>query len=319
MTQSLASFRAALLAGWVVLSAAGWWFAKAKGVPMWAALPVLAAFLIEYPFYLVTGFADLRERFAGRNLPLYLTASALLPFLVSCWGNGVPPVANFVRLAALALALSLWYVVLPVHPLTDLGYLAVVTAVMLSRYFDQIYLAPYPGVEVARLGNLALVHISVMVLLLERRVPNTGFGFWPTWEEWRIGGLHYLYFLAIGFPIGYAIHAMKFGPVAPLWKIAGVFFGFLWVAALAEEFFCRGVLQEWLEEWTGSRQGALILTSVLFGLAHLPFRGFPNYRWVVLASILGYCCGRARNESGGIRAAVVTHTLVVVTWRGFFV
>jgi hypothetical protein len=29
-------------------------------------------------------------------------------------------------------------------------------------------------------------------------------------------------------------------------------------------------------------------------------------------------CGRARNQAGSIRASVVTHALVVATWRAFF-
>jgi len=40
---------------------------------------------------------------------------------------------------------------------------------------------------------------------------------------------------------------------------------------------------------------------------------------VPLAATLGWFCGRARNQAGSIRAAMVTHTLVVTTWRAFFV
>jgi len=50
-------------------------------------------------------------------------------------------------------------------------------------------------------------------------------------------------------------------------------------------------------------------------LIHYWFRGWP---WVPVGAILGYLCGRARNQAGGIRAGVVTHTLVVTTWRAFF-
>ena len=52
------------------------------------------------------------------------------------------------------------------------------------------------------------------------------------------------------------------------------------------------------ENWTWSRTAALIITSILFGLIHLGFRGFPNWRWALVASILGWCCGRARNQAG---------------------
>jgi hypothetical protein len=35
--------------------------------------------------------------------------------------------------------------------------------------------------------------------------------------------------------------------------------------------------------------------------------------------VLGWLCGRARNQASSIRASVVTHALVVSTWRAFFV
>ena len=43
------------------------------------------------------------------------------------------------KLIALALALGLWYRVLPVHPVTDAGFLMLVVAVKLGRYGATIY------------------------------------------------------------------------------------------------------------------------------------------------------------------------------------
>ena len=62
MAKTPGGFRAALLIGWVLLGVAGMEYAQAKAIPGSAALPVLAAFLFLYPFYLVTGFPTLRER-----------------------------------------------------------------------------------------------------------------------------------------------------------------------------------------------------------------------------------------------------------------
>jgi membrane protease YdiL (CAAX protease family) len=319
MAKSLGGFRAALLIGWTALSVAGVLYARLKGIPGWAALPALAAFLVEYPFYLVPAFSGLRERLAGTPLPGFLVASALLPYLVCCCGAVEFQFSGFVRLAALALALSLWYLVLPPVALADIAYLALLAAVLLGKYFDPIYHPLYPGLDTAILGHLALIQIAAMALMLERRVHETGYGFLPNWKEWRIGALHFLYFVPVGFPLALAIGAMRFTAPAPLWKIAGTFLGILWVVALSEEFFFRGVLQQWLEEWTWNRPAALAITSVLFGLVHVGFRGFPNWRWVLIAGVLGWFCGRARNQAGSIRAGMVTHALVVTAWRAFFV
>jgi membrane protease YdiL (CAAX protease family) len=189
---------------------------------------------------------------------------------------------------------------------------------MLGRYFDSIYPKPYHGVDATYLGKLALIQMTVMILTLERRIPETGYGFLPKWNEWRIGALHFLYFIPAGLPLALGLKAVRFAAPAPLWMIAGTFLGMLWVVVLFEEFLFRGVLQQWIEEWTWSRTAALFVTSLLFGLAHLWFRSFPNWRWVPVATLLGWVCGRARNEAGSIRAGMVTHVLVVTTWRAFF-
>ena len=120
--------------------------------------------------------------------------------------------------------------------------------------------------------------------------------------------------MALGFLLK-AGHLVK--PSDPL-KLTLYFLAFLFVLTLAEEFIFRGVLQQWIEDWTWSRRTALILTSILFGAVHLWFRHFPNWRWVIIAGTLGWFCGRARNQAGSIRAAMVTHTLVITTWRAFF-
>jgi membrane protease YdiL (CAAX protease family) len=203
--------------------------------------------------------------------------------------------------------------------LVDVAFLGLVAAVYMGKYFEAIYPPPYKGVDVAILGKLALIQIAALALMLERRVRETGYGLLPTRTDWRIGVLHYFYFLPVGFPLALALKAMRFTTPAPIWKTAGIFFGFLLVVALSEEFFFRGVLQQWIEEWTWNRSAALLITSVVFGLVHLWFVRFPNWRWVPLASVLGWFCGRARNQAGSIRAGMVTHTLVVTTWRAFFV
>src|SRR5206468_2398068 len=108
MAKSRGAFLAALLIGWVALSVVGIWFARLKGIPSWAAVPALAAILVEYPFYLVPAFPDLRERLAGARLPIFLVASAVLPYLVCCAGAVSFQFLSLVKLMALALALSLW-------------------------------------------------------------------------------------------------------------------------------------------------------------------------------------------------------------------
>jgi hypothetical protein len=98
----------------------------------------------------------------------------------------------------------------------------------------------------------------------------------------------------------------------------GTFLGVLWVVALSEEFIFRGLLEQWLECWTGSGTGALIVTSAIFGSAHLGFhRIFPNWRWAIVAGILGLFLGLAWRSARSVQASMVTHALIVTLWRVF--
>ena len=253
MAKTSGGFRATLLIGWSLLCVIGLVFARWKGIPSWAALPSLAAFLVVYPFYLVPAFPRVREQLAGAPLPGFLVASAVLPYLTACMGAIQFQFVSFVKLIALALALALWYRVLPAIPVVDVGFLVLVVAVKLGRYGAPIYPTPFKGVELGILGDLALFYMSVLVLMLDRRIGETGFGFLPTANDWRIGLRNYLYFLPPGAALAYVLHAGRLvAPSDPL-KLAGYFIGFLFGLTLAEEFFFRGVLQQWMENWTWSR------------------------------------------------------------------
>ncbi|MGD0500915.1 MAG: CPBP family glutamic-type intramembrane protease [Bryobacteraceae bacterium] len=318
MAQWLRGYRGTLWIGWAALCVVGISYARVRGVPGWVAAPALAAFLVAYPFYLVAAFPSVRERVAGPRLPFFLTASIALPYLAAC-GAGVFHWIALAKLVAVALALGLWFFALPAGVATDVGFLALVAAILLEKYFDGIYPQPYRGVDLSILGKIAVFQMAPLALMLARRAPETGYGFLPTRREWRIGALHFVYFAPVGLPLALIVKAARFSAPASPWLIAGTFLGMLWVVALFEEFLFRGVLQPMIEHWTRSRAAGLLLTSLLFGLAHLSFRTFPNWRWVLVAGTLGWFCGRARNQAGGIRAGMVTHALAVTAWRAFFV
>jgi hypothetical protein len=279
---------------------------------------LLAAFLLAYPFYLVPAFPKLRERVSGKRLPGYLLASLLLPYLAACLGAIEFQWSGALRLAALALALGLWFEVLPVSPAADLLFLAMVPAVLLGGYLPLIYVPVYPRLKDAVfLGHLGLIYVAVMVLLVRRGVPDAGYGFFPGGKDWAAGFRNFVYFVPAGLAVALLTRMVRVARPAPPWLVVGSFFGFLWTIALSEEFFVWGVLQRWLREWTGSQAAAMLGSSLSFGLIHISFRGFPNWRWVLLAGILGWFCGRARNQAGSIRAGMVTHALVFTAWRAF--
>ncbi|HEX7360700.1 MAG TPA: CPBP family intramembrane glutamic endopeptidase, partial [Bryobacteraceae bacterium] len=98
----------------------------------------------------------------------------------------------------------------------------------------------------------------------------------------------------------------------------GTLFAFLWVVTLAEELFFRGFIERALLNIQKSRMLAVVISSVVYGCAHLWFRHFPDWRQALVTGVLGIACGYAYAQTKSIRAPMVTHALVVVTWRMLF-
>jgi membrane protease YdiL (CAAX protease family) len=91
----------------------------------------------------------------------------------------------------------------------------------------------------------------------------------------------------------------------------------LWVVALGEEFFFRGLLQQWVSKWLSSDWAGLVIASILFGSVHLAFRAFPNWRFAAVAAVAGVFYGLAFRRAKSIRASMVTHALAATTWKVF--
>jgi uncharacterized protein len=315
-----ASLVAALGAGWLLLAVGAWIFARMRSIPGWAALPVAAAFLIEIPFYLLPGFeaprAWLGQQKKTRAARL-LAASAIAPWVVYNFATGEAHEVNLLLLLVITLTVSFWYVALPAAPVSDALFLVVIAAVYLSKIFDRIYISPIPKLSISVLGHLMLIRTAALAVLIIRGNVMAEYRLLPNRKEW-LTGLRYFGMMLPVIALAYwGLGLVQLRPHPLLLGIAA-FLPILWVVALSEEFFFRGLLQQWLEQWTGRRNTALIAASILFGCAHLGFhRIFPNWRWAIVAAILGVFCGLAWRSSRSVQAAMVTHALIVTVWQVF--
>lgn len=276
--------------------------------------------LLELILYSGLAFRDVRERAAALTgkLPFWLLASAIVPYLLASTFTGTFAPHWFALLILIAAAVIWWFRLLPGHGVFDVLFLVLVAGVYLSGVFKQIYSPPVPQLRVEILGQLMLIRLSVTSVLLFRRMSGAGFGFIPTKREWWIGLKNYLYFMPIGVALMYGLDFARFEPADGWWwKAVGTFIGILWVVALSEELFFRGLLLQWTMKWFG-KTAALIVTSLAFGAVHLPFREFPNWQFALMAAVAGWFYGRAFLQGNGIRAAMVSHALVVATWRTLF-
>jgi membrane protease YdiL (CAAX protease family) len=287
----------------------------------------VAAGLLELAFYLAPGFTATRSLFE-RVQPAALRAgvlavTALLPYVVYSLGTRTLQWRMFGLLALLVGIASAWFVLQRGRFIIDILFLAFMAAVFLTKVFGDIYVTVSPRAPAAILGQLMWIRVGVFCILSLRRMGGINFGFLPTRRDWMIGLQQYSLFLPVGIGAAILIHFVHPSlRIGAWWKEIAVavatFFGILWVVALGEEFMFRGVLQQALAKKFGSRIAALLFASVLFGLVHLPFRQFPNWKFAVLAAIAGVFYGIAYQRAGSIRAAMVTHALVVTTWKVLF-
>jgi membrane protease YdiL (CAAX protease family) len=247
----------------------------------------------------------------------------VIPYLIEAMRTRTFHLISFVELLALILVAAFWYVWIRRNMLVDFLFLCFMAAVYLSRPFDHIYGQPAPHVALGILGQLMWIRLGLMAVLSLRSLDDARFGFVPTPEEWRIGAQHFLFFLPIGGALAYLVRLGRFHlQPLPWWKfglfLVLMFWGILWVVSLAEEFFFRAFLQRVIARGTHSETVGLLSAAVLFGLAHLPFRKFPNWRLAIVAGALGIFCGLSLLRARSVRASMVTHALVATTWRMFF-
>jgi membrane protease YdiL (CAAX protease family) len=310
---------------WAACAIAACFYAVQQHIPLSKAFAVLPAFLLEATFFYALARDRLRarlEKLPPAALALALTAAAIAPYTAAYLVLGGFSWHAFWWIAALAGAASFWFVLLPPVPASDIFFLIFIAVVWVSRILHPFYS------NVARLPLEALLQLmwfrtGLFDMVSIRRMQNVGFGFWPNQREWKIGALWFLIFLPLAFTLGWSIGFVGHPRISAGWErtsllAVGTFFGALWVLSLGEEFFFRGLLQQWMTRWLKNEWAGLIGASLVFGAAHLWFRAFPNWRIAALATLLGLCCGIAFRQTRSIRASMVTHALAVTVWRVFF-
>jgi uncharacterized protein len=262
----------------------------------WIMSAALPAFMVEAALYLGSLFEGVRYRFnrvhSGRAKATLLWISALLPYCLFSLSTGTFLPNAFELLALLTGVLAFWYVLLPRRATYDAGFLVIAVAPVIARVFPRIYRSPENHIRVDILGHLMWIRLGIAALLILREWNPGPFGPWPKLREWRLGFLYYLGLLAPIIAVALALHDVQFEPQhGPWWRIAGLgigaLFGALWVIALSEELFFRGVVERaFLSAWR-SPAPAILLSSLIFGAVHLWFHQFPDWRRALVTALLG--------------------------------
>jgi hypothetical protein len=281
--------------------------------------PALAAVLVETSLYASLAFEEVRCRWRWQ----YVALLAPLPYLLYTIPLGLFSIVEAAILVLLAAIASAWFRFSPRGRLADFAFVALMAAPLIFKLFPLIYPPAHEDLRLDFLGQLFWIRAGVIAVMHDRQQRGVCFGFLPIRQEWVTGFRWFLFSLPVVLGLVAATGFAQFRlPTGPLWvtaaTAAGTFLGILWVVALSEEFFFRGLLQQWFVEITSNKWAGLLIASALFGSAHLNFREYPNWRFALIAGAAGIFYGLAFEKGQGIRAAMVTHALLVTVWRTLF-
>jgi membrane protease YdiL (CAAX protease family) len=192
----------------------------------------------------------------------------------------------------------------------DFVVLAVLGLAVDLRWFE----AAWPP-HLAIFNKVLLLDAGIYGFVLLRNLSGIGFDLRLKWADVAIGlrevAIYTPIALALGLSLGF-LHLHAVWP--PLTSIALAWVFTFFFIAVPEELFFRGWLQNLLERRMG-RYPALLLTAVLFGLAHFNKRAVHfNWRYVLLAALAGIFYGRAWRQQRRVGASAVTHASVDAIW-----
>jgi len=182
------------------------------------------------------------------------------------------------------------------------------------------WLWPFPGGRLAYVFTVLLcVNVALACFLLLRRVNGVGYsiGWGHHWSFFIVAS--FVVFACIAIPLGRAIHFIQFEPQwSQLRSLPLLSLGILFFTAWPEELLFRGLLQNMLARVCKSDLAGWWTASILFGFSHITNMGFPNWRYVLLASIAGFFYGWTWRKTGSIFASALVHAAVDITWHFLF-
>ena len=286
-----------------------------------ATLTAFAFFFLVMLLFAARGLdSSLAARF-GAGSGYLLGTSVFLAYLIYALGTNT---FAFTRAAAIAglvfipLALAASAKQKPPGAWEDFLILAGVWVAV--KFSPSHWLWPYPGGRLAYVFTVLLcVNVALAAFVLLRHVNGIGYsiGWGRHWGFFILAS--FLVFGSIAIPLGQVMHFIEFAPQWSQWKsFPFLSLGILFFTAWPEEFLFRGLLQNMLSRASNSELAGWWTASILFGFSHITNMGFPNWRYVVLATIAGFFYGWTWRKTGSIFASAVVHAAVDATWHFLF-
>jgi membrane protease YdiL (CAAX protease family) len=289
------------------------------------AVSLYACLLLLFAFWLAPGFAVSRGWLASRLRGTKRAASCaglfLVPYLVYAAGTGDFRWPAIAKLAIFAFLPFVLYAALPIKDPQCLHWQDLIILIWLGL---PVFAGKMRGVwnvplNLDFMARVFIVAVGAWAVLIWRGLEGAGYEFRCSRPILRAALINLLGFSVIAIPVGFAIDFIAWRPRwhGP-WSFAFDLLTIFLFIAISEELYFRGVIQNLLESTWRSRYGGQAAASLLFGFSHIQHAPFPNWRYVILASIAGWFYGTAYRQTRSLMASAATHALVDAIWRTWF-
>jgi membrane protease YdiL (CAAX protease family) len=164
---------------------------------------------------------------------------------------------------------------------------------------------------------LLAISVALATFLFVRQFEGVGYNI--VWGRDAVFNVlfHFGLLAVILIPLGTVLHFVRFDASQANWKsLPFDAISIFLLTAWPEELLFRGLLQNSLSRTLTSETGGWFAASVVFGLAHITNNGvFPNWRYVILATIAGIFYGRTWRKTNSIFTSAIVHALVDTIWH----
>lgn len=286
-----------------------------------ATLTSFALLLLVELLLAARGVAEGMTAKLGPGSGIFLGTYLFLAYLVYSLGTGTlafEKVAMIAGLIFVPLGMAAWAG--GAAPGTWQDFLTLAGIWVLVKFGKTHWFWSYPN---GRLGYvltvMVAVNTAVAAFLLIRKVKGIGYsiGWGKRWWLYVLGS--FLVFACIAIPLAISMHFIAFAPHWNKWTTyVGLSLSILMFTAWPEELLFRGLLQNFLARASKSDLAGWWTASVLFGFSHITNLGFPNWRYVILATIAGLFYGWTWRKTGSIFASALVHAGVDAVWHFCF-
>jgi membrane protease YdiL (CAAX protease family) len=309
---------------WAVLCFAGGLYASWLGYGGRGFAATLTAFSFYFAVMLLfaaRGVPEILSAVLGEKSAYLLGAATLLVYVIYAIGTNtfaLPRIGAVAAIVTVPLALAASAQRQPPGAWQD--YLTLAGIWVTVKFSLSYWLWPYPNERLAYVFTVLLcLNVALAAFVLIRKVSGIGYniGWGSRWSFFVLAS--FLVFGAIAIPLGTGMRFIRFAPEWRAWfSLPFLFIAILFFTAWPEEFLFRGLLQNMLARSSKSELAGWWTASVLFGFSHITNMGFPNWRYVILASIAGLFYGWTWRRTHSIFASALVHAAVDFTWHFLF-